>query len=154
MGTLRHGEHLIQVTRFGIVNCYLVREEDGFTLVDTGLPRTAKALLGAAHEAGGEIVRIVLTHAHGDHAGSVDAVREELPGVELSISERESRLLAGDMSLEPPRPRPSCAAATPRSRPSRTDCSIRATASALWRSWPRPATRRARSPSWTSATGR
>ena len=100
MGTLRHGEHLIQVTRFGIVNCYLVREEDGFTLVDTGLPRSAKALLGAAHEAGGEIVRIVLTHAHGDHAGSVDAVREELPGVELSISERESRLLAGDMSLE------------------------------------------------------
>lgn len=100
MGTLRHGEHLIQVTRFGIVNCYLVREEDGFTLVDTGLPRSAKALLGAAHEAGGEIARIVLTHAHGDHAGSVDAVREELPGVELSISERESRLLAGDMSLE------------------------------------------------------
>ncbi len=101
MGALRHDEHLIQVTRFGIVNCFLVREDDGFTLVDTGLPRSAKALLGAAHDAGGEIVRIVLTHAHGDHVGSVDALREELPGVEVSISQRDARLLAGDMSLDP-----------------------------------------------------
>ena len=25
--------NLLQLTRFGLVNCYLVREEDGFTLV-------------------------------------------------------------------------------------------------------------------------
>jgi len=31
----KHGEHLIQLERFMFVNCYLVREDDGFTLVDT-----------------------------------------------------------------------------------------------------------------------
>ena len=30
--------NLLQLTRFGLVNCYLVREDDGFTLVDAGLP--------------------------------------------------------------------------------------------------------------------
>ena len=28
-------KHLIQLTQYGAVNCYLIREADGFTLVDT-----------------------------------------------------------------------------------------------------------------------
>jgi hypothetical protein len=28
-------EHLIQLTQLSSINCYLVREEDGFTLVNT-----------------------------------------------------------------------------------------------------------------------
>ena len=49
-----------QITRFGLVNAYLVREDDGFTLVDTTLPRGAGRLMGAARQAGGEIRRIAL----------------------------------------------------------------------------------------------
>src|SRR6188472_3102733 len=68
-----------RISRFGFVNAYLVREDDGLTLVDTLLPRSAKALLRAAEELGAPIVRIALTHAHGDHIGSLDDVAAAIP---------------------------------------------------------------------------
>ena len=40
-----------RISRFGFVNAYLVREDDGLTLVDTMLPRSAKAILAAARAA-------------------------------------------------------------------------------------------------------
>jgi glyoxylase-like metal-dependent hydrolase (beta-lactamase superfamily II) len=68
----------IQLTRFGFVNCYLVREPDGLTLIDTGLPGSADDILAAARTLGAPIRRILLTHAHMDHVGSVDALLEKL----------------------------------------------------------------------------
>jgi len=88
-----------RVSRFGIVNAFLVEEDDGLTLVDTMLPRSAKAILAAA--AGRPIRRIALTHAHGDHVGSLDALAAELPDAEVLISARDARLLAKDMTLGP-----------------------------------------------------
>src|SRR3954454_21856473 len=93
-----------QVTRFGMVNAYLVPEDDGFTLVDTTLPRSAKPLLEAAKEEGGEIRRILLTHAHQDHVGSLDELPQQLPGVEVLIAPRDAKPLAKDMSPEPCEP--------------------------------------------------
>jgi glyoxylase-like metal-dependent hydrolase (beta-lactamase superfamily II) len=95
---------LTRVSRFGFVNAYLVAEDDGLTLVDTTLPRSAKPILAAAERLGGPIVRIALTHAHGDHIGSVDALAAALPGVEVLISQRDARLMAKDMSLDPDEP--------------------------------------------------
>jgi glyoxylase-like metal-dependent hydrolase (beta-lactamase superfamily II) len=94
----------IRISRFGFVNAYLVREDDGFTLVDTMLPGSTKAILAAARGAGAPIVRIALTHAHGDHIGSLDALAEALPGVEVLISSRDARLLAKDRSMDPGEP--------------------------------------------------
>jgi glyoxylase-like metal-dependent hydrolase (beta-lactamase superfamily II) len=100
----QHGDHLHKLTRLGMVNCYLVREDDGFTLVDTGLPGTAGDILKAAGAAGGEIRRIALTHAHGDHVGSLEALHEKLPDAEVAISGRDARFLRGDGSLDPDEP--------------------------------------------------
>jgi glyoxylase-like metal-dependent hydrolase (beta-lactamase superfamily II) len=94
----------IRLSRFGFVNAYLVREDDGFTLVDTMLPGSAKPILHAARDAGAPIVRIALTHAHGDHIGSLDALAEALGGVDVLISSRDARLLAKDRSLDPGEP--------------------------------------------------
>jgi glyoxylase-like metal-dependent hydrolase (beta-lactamase superfamily II) len=88
-----------RVSRFGFVNAYLVEEDDGLTVVDTMLPRSAGAILKAA--AGRPIKRIALTHAHGDHVGSLDALAEQIPGVEVVISARDARLLAKDKTLGP-----------------------------------------------------
>jgi glyoxylase-like metal-dependent hydrolase (beta-lactamase superfamily II) len=96
--------NVTRIARFGFVNAYLVTEDDGLTLVDTLLPRSAKIALRAAEELGAPIVRIALTHAHGDHIGSLDALAAALPGVEVLISGRDARLMRKDMSLDPGEP--------------------------------------------------
>jgi len=93
-----------RVTRFGLVNSYLVREGDGLTLIDTMVPRSASRMLAASEELGAPIVRIVLTHAHGDHVGSLDELKGSLPDAEVIISARDARLLAKDMSFDPGEP--------------------------------------------------
>ena len=97
-------ENLTRINRFGFVNAYLVREDDGLTLVDTMIPGSAKAILNEAGRVGVPIVRIALTHAHGDHIGSLDALHEALPGAEVLISTRDARLLKKDKTLEPGEP--------------------------------------------------
>ena len=96
--------HLTQISRAGLVNCYLVAEDDGLTVVDTMLPGSAKKILAAAEQAGAPIRRLLLTHAHGDHIGSLDALAAALPGVEVIISERDARLLRKDKSMDPGEP--------------------------------------------------
>jgi glyoxylase-like metal-dependent hydrolase (beta-lactamase superfamily II) len=95
---------ITRLSRFGVVNCYLVREDDGLTLVDTMIPRSGKKILAAAQQLGAPIVRIALTHAHGDHIGSLDELAVSLPDAEVIISERDARPLAGDKSLDPGEP--------------------------------------------------
>ena len=104
MNVVQNSANLIQLTRFGFVNCFLVREDDGFTLVDTGLPGGAKAIHAAATAAGAPIRRILLTHAHGDHVGAVDAVLALSPGGEVLISTRDDRPLHKDLSVDPGEP--------------------------------------------------
>ena len=104
MRSTTHGDHLVRVCRFGLVNAYLVREDDGLTLVDTMIAGSAKGLIAAAEELGAPIRRIVITHAHTDHTGSLDALADALGGVEVSISARDARFLDGDKSIDPDEP--------------------------------------------------
>jgi glyoxylase-like metal-dependent hydrolase (beta-lactamase superfamily II) len=104
MKTARHTPNLVRLTRLGAVNAFLVVEDDGLTLVDTMLPGSQDAILAAARELGRPIARIALTHAHGDHVGSLDALAAALPNATVAISERDARFLTGDKSLDPGEP--------------------------------------------------
>lgn len=92
---------LMQMTRLGFVNAYLVREEDGFTVVDTMVGRSGAAIREAAEKAGAPIRRIALTHGHGDHVGSLDELRGDLgAGVEVLMSETDARIHAGEQVVD------------------------------------------------------
>ena len=89
-----------QLTRLGLINCYLVRQPKGdsktpaFTLLDTGIPGTEDDILAEATRAGAPIDCIALTHAHDDHVGSADALLRKLKtGTPLAASERSIPLL-------------------------------------------------------------
>jgi glyoxylase-like metal-dependent hydrolase (beta-lactamase superfamily II) len=114
--------NVTRISRFGFVNAYLVSEDDGLTLVDTLVPRSAKAVLRAAQGLGAPIVRIALTHAHGDHIGSLDDLAAVLPDVEVLISARDARLMRKDMSLDPGEPQRKLRGSYPgaKTRPTRT----------------------------------
>jgi glyoxylase-like metal-dependent hydrolase (beta-lactamase superfamily II) len=101
MQTRKLGSSTWMLTHFKTVNMYLVSEPAGYTLIDTSMSGAAKGILNVATTLQATIRRIVLTHSHADHAGSVDALAALLPGVALHWSAREARLMAGDRSLEP-----------------------------------------------------
>ncbi len=86
------------------VNVYLVEEQEELTLVDAGMPFCVKGILRTANQIGKPITRILLTHAHDDHIGGLERVKEALPGVKIHISERDACLLRGDKSLRPGEP--------------------------------------------------
>lgn len=94
-------DNLIQLTRLRFVNAYLVREDDGITLVDTTTGGSADALIAAAGAAGAPIRRIALTHGHGDHVGSVDALKERLgDSVQVLMPELDARIHAGEQVVD------------------------------------------------------
>jgi glyoxylase-like metal-dependent hydrolase (beta-lactamase superfamily II) len=83
------------------VNCYLVEEERELTLIDTALAFSMKGIVKAARDIGKPITKIILTHAHEDHVGALDKIKEELLDVPVYISVRDNRLMNGDISLDP-----------------------------------------------------
>ena len=97
MKSISVSKYVIQLTRVRFVNAFLVREEDGFTLVDTTTGGAAAALIAAAERAGGQIRRIALTHGHGDHVGALDALAERLgASVPVLMPELDARIHAGE----------------------------------------------------------
>jgi len=62
-----------------IVNCYLIIEAGGLTLIDTGLVGNAKSILkyiAGLNKGPSDLKRILITHSDGDHVGSLAALKE------------------------------------------------------------------------------
>jgi glyoxylase-like metal-dependent hydrolase (beta-lactamase superfamily II) len=89
------------------MNCYLVLEDDGLTLVDSTTSPPAVEVAAEAARLGLKLRHIVLTHAHADHVGGVAGMRERFTGIEVSIGERDAPLLTGDRSLDADEPQAS-----------------------------------------------
>jgi glyoxylase-like metal-dependent hydrolase (beta-lactamase superfamily II) len=105
VSTTQINGRLIQITRLRFVNAFLVREDDGFTLVDTTVGGGADMLVEAARDAGGAIKRIALTHGHGDHVGSLDALKQKLGNtVEVLMPDLDARIHAGEKVLDGKKP--------------------------------------------------
>lgn len=69
------GIHYVEHAR---TNVYLVEDDDGVLLVDTGLPRSKALLLKALSQIGRSVEdlrAVVLTHGHFDHVGTAEHLR-------------------------------------------------------------------------------
>lgn len=64
---------------FNQVNCYLVKIENGFVLIDTGYSKNREEIMAAMTKAGcvpGKLKLIILTHGDFDHSGNCAYFRE------------------------------------------------------------------------------
>lgn len=92
---------LIFLPGFFPVNCYIVEEQASITLIDTGIPSSFKGIVKVINEISKPLKHILITHAHGDHVGSLVELNKAFPDIPISISTRDSKLLKGDVELEP-----------------------------------------------------
>jgi glyoxylase-like metal-dependent hydrolase (beta-lactamase superfamily II) len=80
--------------KLGMVNVYIVRQE-GTLLIDTGIPGSEEAIISAFEKADiskYDLWLILLTHGHGDHAGSAARLRE-LTGAKIIVHEKDAGML-------------------------------------------------------------
>lgn len=86
--------------RMGLVNCYLIKTETGYILVDTGGSNNRKALVGALENAGcqpGTLNLILLTHGDFDHTGNAAYLRKRY-GARIAMHPDDAGMLErGDM---------------------------------------------------------
>jgi len=90
------GIHLISRVRGA--NAYLVKRDDGITVVDTGLPGNAGKIIDYVQSIGcqaSDIKTIVLTHSDMDHSGSVARLKEETKA-RVAIHEADAPRLSGE----------------------------------------------------------
>jgi glyoxylase-like metal-dependent hydrolase (beta-lactamase superfamily II) len=82
------------------INMLLLENEDGWTLVDTGVEsssdrvREALSVLDSGPE---DLKRIFLTHHHGDHIGGLRGIREWAPEAEVGATEYEAYVISGKL---------------------------------------------------------
>jgi len=86
-----------------VSNCYLIVDADGLTLIDCGLPRDEKTIQAYITRLGytlRDLKRIIITHADGDHMGSLAALQAK-SGARVYASEIEAQaIMRGAMSRE------------------------------------------------------
>lgn len=109
---VRISDHTWQIGTAGIT-AILVKTQDGALLIDGGLPQAADMLLAHMRALGvapGDLKLILTSHAHGDHAGPIAAIKRAT-GAQLLNNAESAVLMAnggsndlqfGDEVLYPP----------------------------------------------------
>jgi glyoxylase-like metal-dependent hydrolase (beta-lactamase superfamily II) len=97
MQRIMNGIYISEGLRLG--NVYVIEAADGLTLVDTSvpgsLPRIEKDLRSAGHKLS-DIKRILITHAHWDHHGSLAELKEATGARVYAHHRCESTILRGE----------------------------------------------------------
>ena len=119
----------------GLGPCYLYRDADTYTLIDTGITGDATRILDQLEEAGGkpgQLKQIILTHSHPDHTGS-HAELIERTEAQVLAHEMDVPVIIGEAETEIPKVIPNAERKlmemaieeTPIAKPARVDRALR-----------------------------
>jgi glyoxylase-like metal-dependent hydrolase (beta-lactamase superfamily II) len=100
----KHTDNLFRLSGFLPINIYLVREANTLTVIDSGMAGGGKHIVKAAESLNMPIATITLTHAHADHAGSLDELSALVPDAEVALNGRTAQFLQGNRDLLPDEP--------------------------------------------------
>jgi len=85
------------------VNCYLLKTEHDYYLIDTGISKVRDQLEKAINEAGcrpGDLKLIIITHGHMDHVGNTVYLRAKY-GAKVAMHRGDANMAkSGDMFVE------------------------------------------------------
>ncbi|MGH3148315.1 MAG: MBL fold metallo-hydrolase, partial [Rubrobacter sp.] len=87
------------------INVLLLENDDGWTLVDTGVAGSVvriKAAITALGSGPEDLKRIFLTHHHDDHTGGLKELLEWAPHAELGATAHEAEVVSGRRGFDPP----------------------------------------------------
>src|SRR4051812_33635241 len=94
----------------GFVNAFILEGDDGLILVDTGIAGSAGKILEAVRAISrepGQIRRILVTHCHRDHAGSL-AELERLTRAPAAMHAEDAAMARAGKAKRPLHPAPGC----------------------------------------------
>jgi glyoxylase-like metal-dependent hydrolase (beta-lactamase superfamily II) len=91
----------------GFVNVFLI-DDHGLTLIDTGIGSSGKKILQAIEEMGRkptDVKRILVTHLHGDHTGSLAEIKRQT-GAPVWMHSADAALVRQGKAMRPSKPAP------------------------------------------------
>ncbi|MDQ4127626.1 MAG: MBL fold metallo-hydrolase [Actinomycetota bacterium] len=100
------GVYRVDAVRFrNFINVLLLENDDGWTLVDTGVAGSAARIQEAITALGSgaeDLRRIFITHQHDDHTGGLSNLMEWAPKAEVGASPHEAEVVSGRRGMDPP----------------------------------------------------
>ena len=103
--TAEHVTTGVHRVRTAIANAYFVESENGWVLLDAGMPGSATRIRAAARKLFGDTrpQAILLTHGHFDHVGALPRLADEW-GTTIYVHPLERPYVTGESSYPPPDP--------------------------------------------------
>jgi glyoxylase-like metal-dependent hydrolase (beta-lactamase superfamily II) len=90
--------NLYYITGLPVGRVYVIDDADGLTVIDTSLPGQTNHILAQTKTLNKPVKRLLLTHAHPDHVGSLPELKAAT-GAQLIVHELEKPVVEGQIPI-------------------------------------------------------